>query len=153
MLKVSDLQNYTNQIKEELPEINSAYLAVTKENLTKFMQSHTKQMNILMVSLVPEHDMGGSADSAKWENTVGFYFLEKTDYSQHDHEGYIAIFTRTQLVAEKFVKKLIEDKADNKGLFCGFLAWLDENAITVSPVAALNQCNGWYVQIMMKSNV
>jgi hypothetical protein len=153
MLKVSDLRAYSTEVKEAIAGINSTYMAVTKENLMKFMQEHKKESNILMLSLIPSHRLTGDPDSAKWNNLVGFYFLEKTDYSQYDAEGYLSIFERTQEVARLFVNKLLEDKADNAGLFCGFLAYLDEDSIGVDPIVALNGCNGYYVELAFKSNV
>ena len=153
MLKIADLKTYAADIMNEIESIKSFELAVTKFNLSKFMQKHRKDMNMLMLVLIPEHDMTGSEDNARWENTVGFYFLEKTNYSEHDHEGYLSIFERTQQVAKEFVDKLLNDKADNTGLFCGFLAFLDENSISVTPIVAIDGCNGYYLEISMKSNV
>lgn len=153
MLKVSQLRQYTNTVKDAISEINSAYLVVSKDELMKFLQDHNSEQNTMMLSVVPEHDMAGSQDNARWQNTLGFYFLEKTDYSEYDHDGFLSIFERTQAVAEKFVHKLLTDKCDNTGLFCGFLAWLEEDSFTATPVKMLNGCNGYYIQLAMKSNI
>ncbi|MHA3788336.1 hypothetical protein ACX0HA_09020 [Flavobacterium hauense] len=152
MLTVNQLKEYSADVMAAIPAIKKHVVVVTSEELVKFLNDHTSEENTLMLSLVPGHGMDGSQDNAQWINTTGFYFLEKTDYSQHDHDGYLDIFDRTQNVARRFVNKLIMDKSDNTGLFCGFLAWLDESSVRVDPVKALNGCNGWYVQITMKSN-
>lgn len=152
MLKISQVKEYADAIKAEFTEIKSSKIVVTADELAKFLKDHAPEDNILMLSLVPEHGVSGSDGAAKWVNTYGVYFIEKTDYSEHDHDGFLDIFIRTQLVAEKFINKLLEDKLDNAGLFCGFLAWLDENAITASPVKAFNGCNGYYVEVSLKSN-
>jgi hypothetical protein len=153
MLTISHLRQYIPQVQAVIPEIRKAEMAVTVENLMKLMREHEEGDNILLLTLVPEHDLTGNQDSTKWDNTVGFYFLEKTDYSEHDRDGYLSIFERTQTVAKKFVDKLLVDKADNEGLFCGFLAFLDESSVSLSPTVALNGCNGYYLQLSMKSNL
>lgn len=151
MLTVNQLRQYSADVKEALPAIRRNEVVVTQDELVKFLSDHTEEDNTLMISIVPGHGMDGNQDSARWVNATGFYFLEKTDYSEYDHEGFLDIFQRTQEVARAFVNKLLIDKADNSGLFCGFLAWLEEDSIRVDPVKALNGCNGWFVQIEMKS--
>ena len=105
-----------------------------------------------MLSLVPGDGPDGSADAAQYTNTLGFFFLEKTDYSNLKRPEYIAIWTRTQVVVKLFIDKMLMDKADNEGMFCGFLAWLEEGSFSIEPIKALNSCNGYYVELVMKTN-
>lgn len=152
MLTVKNLEDYTAAAAAAITEIRTHEVAVTRADLMKFMEEHAESDNTLLLALIPSHDMKGPADAAKWDNTVGFYFLEKTDYSELGRSEYLAIFERTQAVARKFVHKLLTDKADNTGLFCGFLAYLSEDSISLDPVVGLHECNGYYLEISMESN-
>lgn len=152
MLKISQLKQYSSEIITAIPEIKRQEVVVTEEELFKFLKDEIETDACFMVALVPEHGVSGSEDNAQWENLTGFFILEKTDYSEHDHETFINIFERIQEIAYKVVYKFLLDKADNTGLFCGFLAFLDEESIQVKPIKALNGCNGWYVGISFRSN-
>ena len=151
MLTITNLKNYCQQVQQAIPQIKVMHMAVSSDNLVRFMNDHSVDQNTLMVALVPEHSLNGEQDSARWENNVGFYFLEKTDYSQHDNEGFLSIFERTQEIAMEFVRKLVVDKSENTGLFCNFLAFFNENSVQVRPVVALNGCNGYYVEFLFES--
>ncbi|MFL9844753.1 hypothetical protein [Flavobacterium rhizosphaerae] len=152
MITVNNLRDYTAQVMEALPGIQKAEVAVVKEDLIKFMQDMKKEDNIMMLSVLPDHAMEGEQDSAKYVNICGFYFLEKTTQHNKDHQAYLDVFARTQAVAKAFMDKLMVDKSTNQGLFCGFLAWLQEASFTAIPVRVLADCNGFYVQINIKSN-
>jgi hypothetical protein len=152
MLTVNQLRDYTAQIKEAIAGIKRAEIAVHQDDLAKFMNDHTEGENILMISLLPGHGMDGKQDSAQYVNVCGFMFLEKNDLSELDNDGYLDIFSRTQAVVKEFMDKLIIDKSNNEGLFCGFLAWLEEASFSADPIKGLSGCNGWLVQINIKSN-
>jgi hypothetical protein len=152
MILIPQLEEYSNQVAAAIPEIKRVEIAVTEEDLGKLMQDHKAGDNILMLTLVPEHEMDGQQDAAKYENVCGFFFLEKIDYSSLKRPEYIAVFTRTQAVAKKFMDKMIMDKSNGEGLFCGMMAWLQESSFNAGPTKMLNGCNGYYVQITMKTN-
>jgi hypothetical protein len=97
--------------------------------------------------------MNGVQDNEKWENILQFFILDKTDYSEHDRDGFLKIFVDTQIKAQAFVYKLLEDKANVEGVFCGFLSWLKEDSINVTPVWKMNECNGWTVTINLESSL
>jgi hypothetical protein len=151
MLTLDNLTQYSANIQAAIPEIKRGEVVVTPEELVKFLNDHTEDQNTLMIALAPQHKLVGDTDAVRWANVTAFYFLEKTDYSAHDHQGFLSIFSRTQIVAKKFVEKLISDKQDNTGLFCGFLAWLNESSISVDPVKMNSGCNGWIVEIEFNS--
>lgn len=151
MLTITDLEAYTARVKNALTAINRAEVCVVKDNLVNFLQDHKKEQNIFMVSLVPEHGMSGSADAAMMGNTCGFFFLIKTDYSSVKHADYLQIFKDTQEVASAFIKLVLEDKADNYS--CGMFAWLDEGSISAGPITVMNGCNGYYVELSMKTTL
>jgi hypothetical protein len=102
---------------------------------------------------MPDFDMKGDQDNSKWQNMLQFFILDKTDYSEHDRDSFLDIFVQTQSKAQAFVYKLLDDKANHEGVFCGFLSWLKEDSISVKPVWKMNGCNGWTVIINLESPV
>lgn len=145
MLRINQLQEFVAECKAEIDEINSAKVIITIEDLSKIMNDHATDDNILMIGIVPEHDISGHEDSSVANNGCGFYFLEKTDYSDVTQDGYLSVFVRTQEVALKFITKVLADKAE--GNHCGLFQLLSDNTIQVSPVKALSSCNGYFVSL------
>lgn len=151
MLKISHLKQYLPTLAAAIPEVKRHEMAVTKDDIVKFMKSHEEGDNMLLIAIVPEHGVSGGENSAKWTNSGGFFVLEKTDYSELEDGGYLNIFERVQEVVEKLINKLLEDKAAVAGPMCGFLADLEEESIAASPIEALESCNGYFVSFSMGS--
>ncbi|OIQ22050.1 MAG: hypothetical protein BM557_01340 [Flavobacterium sp. MedPE-SWcel] len=147
MLLISELKNYTEEVVQAIASVKKGKVVVTVDDLFKFMKEHTAEDNILMIALVPEHGVNGSEDAVQWENMTGFYFMDKTDYSAHDYDSYLAIFERTQAAACEFVEKLLTDKSEG----CNLFRLLEQDSISISPVKNLESCNGYFVQLSMGS--
>ncbi|WP_116787617.1 hypothetical protein [Flavobacterium psychrotrophum] len=151
MISRQQLIQLAEDAQQAIPEIKRVETVVTAEELAKLLNDHSEEQNILMLCLWPYKKMTGAEDRAMWSNTMGFFFLTKTDYSEFDREGLLQIFDSTELTAKRFVEKLLSDKADNASIFCNALSFLDENSISVDPVKALNGCNGHYVEFTLKT--
>lgn len=151
MITRAQLKLLAEDAQLAIPAIKRIETVVTSEELAKILSDHTEEQNILMLCLWPYKKMSGNQDSAMWVNVMGFFFLTKTDYSEHDREGLLQVFDGTELAARKFVEKLLSDKSDNTGIFCNALAWMEESSISIDPVKALNGCNGHYVEFTMKT--
>lgn len=153
MLPLNRLREYQAEVAAVLFDENNnkmfnyCDMVVDDSELSKILKERVEEDNTFLISVVPEFNMKGEEDQAKWENVLQFFILDKTDYSEHDRDSYLNIFVNTQAKAQAFVEKLLEDKANHEGLFCGFLSWLDENSIRVYPVWKKEQCNGWAVEI------
>lgn len=153
MLPLNRLREYQAECCELLRDelgaklFNYSQIVVDDKHLSSILKERTSEDNSFLISVIPSFNMKGQEDNAKWENMLQFFILDKTDYSAHDHDEFIDIFVETQAKAEAFVFKLLEDKANTEGLFCGFLSWLDEGSIQVNPVWNLDGCNGWDIQI------
>ena len=132
-----------------IPEIKKSQVVVTEHELAKFIGDHTQEENILMLCLWPSRKITGEQDNTRWGNVMGFFFLDKTDYSEHDQESFLAIFDRTEDVARRFIEKLLEDKSENGGFECNAYAHLDEGSISCEPIKMNNGCNGHYVEFIM----
>lgn len=159
MLLINRLREYLAEckasIKSKDPEpkrlFNYATIVVDDSELAKVLEEREETENSFLIAVMPEFNVKGQEDNAEWENITAFFILDKTDYSDHDRDSFINIFASTQIKAKAFVDKLLDDKANHEGVFCNFLAKLDESSITVKPVWKKNGCNGWMVELNFDS--
>lgn len=157
MLPINRLREYQDEVIDSLFDeknnkmFNYAELIINESQLAKILKERKEEDNTFLIAVMPEFNMKGDEDRAKWENLLQFFILDKTDYSENDHDEYIDIFVQTQAKAQALVNKLVGDKANHNGMFCSFLSWLDENSIRVYPVWNMNGCNGWSVEINLDS--
>lgn len=141
----------TNNAEVPVKYFNYATMVVDDSELANVLKEREEEDNTYLIAVVPEFNMKGREDSAEWQNMLAFFILDKTDYSENDRDAYLNIFATTQVKAKAFVDKLLEDKSNHSGVFCNFLAKLDESSITVKPVWKKNGCNGWIVELNFDS--
>lgn len=157
MLPLNRLREYQAEVCATLLDehgqrmFNYANMVVDDSELSKFLGERVPEENTFLIAVVPSFRVKGQEDNAKWDNALLFFILDKTDYSEHDHDSYINIFVQTQKKAQAFIDKLLEDKQNNQSLFCGFLNWLQEDSISIDPVWKKQGCNGWMVEINLET--
>lgn len=147
MLTINRLREFVAEVVATMPQIKSGKVVVTKEEISKFMRDHDISDNTLLIGIVPEHDVTGNEDAFMVENDLGFYLLDKTDYSEHDHDSYLDIFAKTQQTAFDFVKLITEKNFENSSSICGLFQNIDDVSFPITPVKALDGCNGYFVGI------
>lgn len=153
MLPINRLLEYQAEVVATLLDtqnktiFNYSTMVIDDTELSKVLEDRSEGENTMFISVLPEFRMKGQENNAKWKNILMFFILDKTDYSEHDRDGLLNIFVKTQDKALDFINKLLDDKSDNQSIFCNFLSWLDENSIGVYPVWKKNGCNGWRVEI------
>lgn len=146
MLKINRLREFVSEAVSEIEALRVGKLVVTKDEISRFMKEHSEEENMLLIAIVPEHDVTGSEDAWQTENDLGFYILEKTDYSEHDHDSYIDVFSRTQAAAESFVSYILDKSEDSSSSICHlFSEFGDHINIPISPIKGLSGCNGYFV--------
>lgn len=146
MLKINRLRELVAEAVSELEALKVGKVVVTKDEISRFMKEHSEDENMLLIAIVPEHDISGAEDAWLAENDLGFYILEKTDYSEHDHDSYLDIFARTQTAAETFVSFILEKSQDSSSSICNLFAEFGNNVnIPISPIKGLASCNGYFV--------
>lgn len=159
MLPINRLLEYQAEVIATLVDdqnnkmFNFSTMVVDDSELAKHLKERVEGDNTFLISIVPEFHLKGDENQTKWENVLAFFILDKTDYSEQTNDSFLNIFATTQAKAQAFVNKLLKDKANYNSVFCGFLSWLDENSIAVTPVWHKNECNGWMVQINLDSMV
>lgn len=157
MLPINRLKEYQAETCEVLRDQNNEKLfnfsdmIIDNSELANILKERVPEDNTFLISVMPDYKINGEEDNAKWENSLQFFILDKTDYSEHDRESYHNIFVQTQIKAQAFVLKLLDDKANHEGVFCGFLSYLKEDSITVRPVWKMNGCNGWTIEINLET--
>ncbi|WP_026730214.1 hypothetical protein [Flavobacterium denitrificans] len=153
MLPINRLLEYQAELVASLLDdknkkmFNYSAMVIDDSELANHLKERVEGDNTFLISIVPEFHMKGEENNSKWDNVLAFFILDKTDYSGLTKDSFINIFSTTQVKAQAIVDKLLSDKADGNSMFCGFLSWLDENSISVTPVWHKNECNGWMLQI------
>lgn len=159
MLEINKLRDYTKSVIENLKDaagnkmFNYTTIIIDNSELANVLEERKKTENTFLISIMPDFKIRGSEDNAKWNNSLMFLVLDKTSYSDKNREEYIDIFVQTQEKAQAFIYKLLEDKGDSQGMFCGFLTWLEEDSIAVSPVWKSSGCNGWMIEVSLDSRL
>lgn len=159
MLPINRLREYQAEVCAALLDENGKKLfnfhdmIIDNSELAKVLKERVQEDSTFLIAVMPDYAMNGQEDNAKWENILQFFVLDKTDYSEHDRDAFINIFAETQKKAQAFVYKLLEDKANIDGVFCGFLSWLNEDSISVQPVWKMNECNGWTITINLETSL
>ena len=159
MLPINRLLEYQAEVCASLLDeqdnkmFNYTDMIIDDSELSKVLEERVPEHNTFLISVMPDFAIKGTEDNAKWENMLQFFILDKTDYSEHDRDSFRNIFIQTQAKAQAFVSKLLDDKANHEGVFCGFLSWLKEDSIIVSPVWKKQGCNGWMIEINLETNL
>lgn len=159
MLPINRLKEYQAEVCASLLDADNNRLfkftdmIIDESELANILKEREAEDNTFLISVMPDYMMKGVQDNEKWENILQFFILNKTDYSENDRDAFHNIFVQTQIKARAFVNKLLQDKANEDGVFCGFLSWLKEDSISVRPVWKMNGCNGWTVTINLDSSL
>lgn len=145
MILIPELIQYTAEIQAAIPAINTSHLLLNEAEVVKYLSEMKKTDNQVMLVIIPDaRTKARNEDSIVMNNAMGFFFLEKTDFSTSQRTEWLAIFERTQATAVAFIRKLIYDKSWGT---CGFNRDLDVNNISIEPVTGLASCNGWSVEV------
>ena len=143
MILVSELRQYIADKKQQLPGVNSSFLVVEKDELTRYLGKLNKNENQIMVAVMPDaRTSARDEDNVKMNTALAFMFLEKTDYSESKQDEWLQIFERTQETALEFTRMILDDMVYGD---CGFNRYLNPNNISIEPVSGLSSCNGWSV--------
>lgn len=144
MILVSELRRYVKEKEEKLPAVNSSFVVVEKGELTNYLSGLGKDKNQIMVAVMPDaRSRGGDEDNINMNNSLGFLFLEKTDYSASTQEKWLDIFERTQETAVEFMRMIVDDIFTGN---CDFTRFLDTKTMSIEPESGLAGCNGWSVE-------
>src|SRR5690554_4409116 len=151
MLTVNRLREFVAEAVASIDAIKSGKVVVTKEEISRFMREHDRTDNTLLIGIVPEHDITGTIDNLKMENSLGFYLLDKTDYSDNDQDGFLDIFAKVQETAHELVAFIIDQNENGSSSVCGLFQYLDDVSFPITPIKGLEGCNGYFVGVSFDS--
>lgn len=145
MILIAELYDYIEELQLALPQVKKSHLVVNQSEVVNYLNEMREADNQLMLCIIPDaKTTARDEDNINFNNSLGFLFLEKTEYSNTKNAEWIAVFSRTQESILAFVKKLVNDKTYGA---CGFSRYLNVTNISIEPVTALASCNGWSVEI------
>ncbi len=147
MLRINRLREFVAEAVASIDGLNKGRVVVTKDELVKFMKDHPIEENMLLVGIVPEHDVTGQPDAWEVQNDLGFYILAKTDYSEHDHDGLLDMFGLAQEKALDLVKFILDPDEGSQTEICAYIRTTENITFPISPVKGLNGCNGYFVGV------
>lgn len=153
MILIADFEDFLDVAMAELLEedgytqmFNYRQTVMDDSELSNFMKDEfTESKNTGIFFVVPGYGGTGSQDNFRLVTGIMLFFVDKTDYSEHDHAGYMAIIKRVQVKVNSFLEFMLYERSS--GSYCQLLSFLDEKSVTVNPVWKRDGCNGWVVQI------
>ena len=147
MITVQQLRSYLANKVIEIPALKSSQLIIDDSELSKFLKELKEKDSPMLIGVMPAYPIQGTEDSTQWNNKLMFMILDKTSYRDTDHEAYLDIFEKTQVIVRQFVNLMLNEKENAEGLFCNQMAWLEENSANVYPIWKKQGCNGWGIEI------
>ncbi|SFU49153.1 hypothetical protein SAMN05216480_10548 [Pustulibacterium marinum] len=154
MILISDIENYIQNSIDRLLDDEGAKMfnyfqtVLDDSELTKFMKDEfSGEKNTGLFLVIPRYDGSGSEDAFLFQTRLMIFFVDKTDFSEHDHASYIQIFKDVQVKVNAFIDLMIEQKSDGK--YCEVLSFLEERSLSVNPVWKKSGCNGFVMEFVL----
>lgn len=113
MLKINDLEQFSEAFKQENSEIKKILLLVDDEDYTKFVkaENHEKTEAILITVLPSANLVYTDTDNFKFVNHLHFFIIQKMD-AKSSYKAYVDVFKFTQPLIKKlfdFIKLKTDD--------------------------------------------
>lgn len=148
MILLDDLEVYMRSVVERVAALNHFETVLDGEQVNRFIKDLSEETNTMLFLLVPEAGGNGSRQAnLEGGTTLEFYLLDKTDYKEGSQE-FIRIFKDTQPTAIETVRLIFSDAQSG----CHpILQHINFAKYSIIPAAAMSGCNGWYVQLEIRS--
>jgi len=144
MSKINWIRAFLQELQTEVEAINSHRLVIDKSTLTKYLEAHQSDNNLLLVGVMPDFSgKGTNADDFKLINITQFMVLKKTTLSEVNHEEFMDIFEETYIEIEKVLQFILNKSIEG----CTQLRFLNTANIKLVPVWNLSSCNGWKLML------
>jgi hypothetical protein len=149
MLKIDDLEQFSESFKTANAAIKKVILLVDDDDYAKFVkeEGHTKEEAILL-TVIPSHTLAfKDKDNYKFNNYLHFFIIQKMD-SRERYTDYVNTFKFTQPLIEK-LWDYIYAKTDNfdECLFKHF----DLSKATIDPVTDKQRTYGYSLSVPLKT--
>lgn len=137
------LRDYTNEIKQAIPEINKTKNVVDDSQLKEFLGKVKNDESYVLVSVLPNFNpVGDTPDDVKLNLVTQFMVLSKNNYSRMNEEDMNEMWDNTFSVAKSIILKMFNDSLHNHCM----LRYLKVNSIQCVPVWNKSSCDGWNIR-------
>lgn len=147
MLAINDFRNYITEIKNEIPEIQQSETVMDDSQLSKFLQNQPND-SYIVIGIIPEHSLSGTVDALNSNDKASILVLKKVVRSDQTHDAFLDIIHEAQTVARAVILKILNDFSDDEN--CGFLRYLIPGETDITPVWALNSCDGYEIDLKFR---
>jgi hypothetical protein len=150
MIDLLQLQQYLEHLKENVPAINTAKLAIDDTQITAIVRDLKESDNLILLAIVPSHKLQGQdEDDVHTLDQLAFLVLKKVD-RKVSHADFIINLHSCQVAAKEVVSRLIIDKTEyNDG--CSFLNRLSVSSFKIDPVFALAGTDGYEIEFLLQT--
>jgi len=148
MLRVNQLKSLLEESQQEINGLNKNVLLLDDSELTNFLKDLKTTENCILIGIMPQFPVTGNEDGIKFISQLQFMILKKTSDKNINHDEYLDVFQETQDLMLLFITNFLGEKMED---LCSGTADVVENSISVYPVWRKAQCNGWALEIDLRS--
>ena len=148
MLRVNDFRNYITTIKEAIDALTFSETVMDDSQLAKFLDVR-KLSDCIILGIIPEHKPNGSADNLKSRDLVSILVLRKVSRQDQTHSEFLDNIHFMQEIAKQVSDKLLDDFEDEND--CGFMRYLEPASFKITPIWALNSCDGYQIDFSLNT--
>ncbi len=153
MIDINFLKGYAERLKEAVASINFNQLIVDDSQLVNFLEERSTSDKHLLFMVLPDFtNTGTTLDNIKKQTDTFILVLQKTSYSDIDHDEFLDIMQKTLESAQAIETKMINDKLDYSDAGCLYMKQLNVGSIRITPVWGLSGCNGWSIEFNFDSD-
>lgn len=153
MIDVTFLRSYSERLKEAIASINFKEVVVDDSQLVKMLGDRSADDKHMLFMIIPDFsNQGRNVDDLQKKADTIIMVLQKTDYSDITHAGFLDIMQETLVSANAIEDKMIADKNDYSPTGCQYMKQLDVSSINITPVWGYSGCNGWSIEFNFVSD-
>ncbi|MFB9055080.1 hypothetical protein ACFFVB_18510 [Formosa undariae] len=152
MIDINFLKGYTQRLQDSIDAIHFNKVIVDDSQMIRFLEDRSKHDNHLLFCVIPDFNPDGkNVDDLQFKADTMFLVLNKTSYSEVNHDEFLNIMQETLLTATAIKEKMIADKFDYSAAGCMYMKQLNAQSIRITPIWAKAECNGWSVEFNFDS--
>lgn len=153
MLSITRLREFLVEAKNQISSINYTNMVVDDSQLVSLLRERETEENNMLIGIVPQFNLQGTEDQAKWNNQLLFQVLAKSSRGQLSLDDQVDLLESTRVTTKDLVEYMIGEKTGDNGELCGMTNELVESSIMVTPIWEKAQCCGWMIQIDLLTRV
>lgn len=150
MITINGLRQYITEVKHKIEAINFTTLLVDDSQFSKVMEERKSADNIMMICVIPSHNLQGPEDNTKTINQMLFFFAKKLSNKDTTHNMFLDAMNECQETAKEFVDLLLLEKSE-EGTLCGIFSDVMESSIAIEPFWNKAQSHGYLVEFDIRT--